>query len=57
MTDKTIGWIVRIIGVLAVVLFLWSIQWFLPDFLLNYVAADCGRRSGWSDRLYRVFWL
>ena len=32
MTDKTIGWTVRIIGVLAVILFLWSIQWFLPDF-------------------------
>ena len=32
MTDKTLGWTVRLGGVLAVLLFLWSIQWFLPDF-------------------------
>ncbi len=31
MTDKTLGWTVRLGGVLAVLLFLWSIQWFLPD--------------------------
>lgn len=32
MTDKTLGRSLRVFGVLAVVLFLWSIQWFLPDF-------------------------
>lgn len=32
MTDKTLGRSLRVFGILAVVLFLWSIQWFLPDF-------------------------